>query len=79
MTTRIRVPRRPERKLPAEPDRPAGSVVNVPLKETGELNEAHELQVQAAALPLFDVHGYVDDFIERLANWRMLQELAGVR
>ncbi len=57
-----RVVRRPARELPASPLEPAGSVVNPLLKEPGELKETHEVQLEYTALPLFDVHAYVEDF-----------------
>ena len=32
------------------------------VKERGELKEAHETRLAATALPMFDIHAYVDDF-----------------
>jgi pyruvate/2-oxoacid:ferredoxin oxidoreductase beta subunit/Fe-S-cluster-containing hydrogenase component 2 len=32
------------------------------VKEQGELKEAHETRLAASALPMFDIHAYVDDF-----------------
>ncbi len=60
---------RPPRRRVVRPPRdlspssgPAGSTVNALVRETGELKETHEIQLEATSLPLFDVHAYVRDF-----------------
>jgi pyruvate ferredoxin oxidoreductase beta subunit len=52
---------RPPRDLSPAAE-PPGSKVDPLIKETGELKEAHEAQLAAAARPVFDIEAYVEDF-----------------